>query len=67
MDLAQPLLLFALILRAVSLEFRSKMEGSSWRGLWDWTFFLGSLVASLLFGVAIGNAIIGIPLDARGD
>ena len=40
---------------------------SGWRGLWDWTFFLGSFLASFLFGVAVGNVIIGISLDARGD
>jgi cytochrome d ubiquinol oxidase subunit II len=61
------LLLFALILRAVSLEFRSKLEGERWRGFWDWMFFVGSTVASLLFGVAVGNAMIGIPLSERGD
>jgi len=60
-------LLFALILRAVSMEFRSKIEASGWRRVWDAAFFLGSFLASLLFGVAVGNAMIGIPLDARGD
>jgi cytochrome d ubiquinol oxidase subunit II len=60
-------LLFALILRAVSMEFRGKVEGRGWRRLWDGAFFLGSFLASLLFGVAVGNAIIGVPLDARGD
>ncbi|HEX6851871.1 MAG TPA: cytochrome d ubiquinol oxidase subunit II [Candidatus Polarisedimenticolaceae bacterium] len=64
--LAFMLLLFALILRAVSLEFRSKVEASGWRTFWDGGFFLSSLVATLLFGVAVGNAILGIPLDARG-
>ena len=61
------LLLFALILRAVSMEFRSKRESRAWRRLWDGAFFAGSALASLLFGVAVGNAMIGIPLDARGD
>jgi len=60
-------LLFALILRAVSLEFRSKMSSARWRRLWDATFFAGSTLAALLFGVAVGNAMLGIPLDARGD
>lgn len=60
-------LLFALILRAVSMEFRGKVEASGWRSVWDWAFFLGSFLASLLFGVAVGNTIIGVPLDARGD
>jgi cytochrome d ubiquinol oxidase subunit II len=61
------LLLFALILRAVSLEFRSKMAGGGWRRFWDWAFFAGSASATLLFGVAVGNAILGVPLDAHGD
>jgi cytochrome d ubiquinol oxidase subunit II len=64
--LAFMLLLFALILRAVSLEFRSKVEAAGWRSFWDAGFFLSSLTATLLFGVAVGNAILGIPLDARG-
>ncbi|MCC5830513.1 MAG: cytochrome d ubiquinol oxidase subunit II [Phycisphaeraceae bacterium] len=57
------LLLFALILRAVSMEFRSKRPGRLWRRSWDTAFFLGSSLAALLFGVAVGNAMIGIPLD----
>jgi cytochrome d ubiquinol oxidase subunit II len=61
------LLLFALILRAVSMEFRGKMPGARWRSLWDRLFFTGSLVATLLFGVAVGNAMVGLPLDARGN
>ena len=64
--LAFMLLLFALIFRAVSLEFRGKVESPAWRGIWDWGFFGSSLVATLLFGVAVGNAIAGIPLDERG-
>jgi cytochrome d ubiquinol oxidase subunit II len=61
------LLLFALIFRAVSLEFRSKVGSPSWRRFWDWGFFGGSALASLLFGVAVGNAMIGMPLDAAGN
>jgi cytochrome bd ubiquinol oxidase subunit II len=60
------LLLFALIFRAVSIEFRSKIESTGWRRVWDWGFFGSSLLATLLFGVAVGNAMIGIPLDERG-
>lgn len=60
------LLLFALIFRAVSIEFRSKMESARWRRAWDYGFFLSSLLASFLFGVAAGNAMMGIPLDGRG-
>lgn len=59
-------LLFALIFRGVSIEFRGKMESRAWRRTWDTGFFLASLLASFLFGVAAGNAMIGIPLDERG-
>jgi cytochrome d ubiquinol oxidase subunit II len=59
-------LIFALIFRAVSIEFRSKMQSAAWRKAWDIGFFLSSLVASLLFGIAVGDAMLGIPLDARG-
>ena len=59
-------LLFALILRAVSLEFRGKTERPVWRSFWDGGFFVSSLVATLLFGVAVGNVLLGLPLDERG-
>jgi cytochrome d ubiquinol oxidase subunit II len=59
-------LVFSLIFRAVSIEFRSKMHSTAWRRAWDYGFFASSLLASLLFGVAVGNAMLGIPLDARG-
>lgn len=61
------LLLFALISRAVSMEFRSKMKGNAWRSFWDWMFFTGSFLATLLFGVAIGNVMRGIELDQNGN
>jgi len=60
------LLLFALIFRAVSLEFRGKIASARWRRAWDWGFFGSSLLATVLFGVAVGNGVLGIPLDARG-
>jgi cytochrome d ubiquinol oxidase subunit II len=53
-------LLFALIFRAVSLEFRSKAGIALWRKFFDGGFFVASLVATLLFGVAIGNMIHGL-------
>src|SRR5262249_38476343 len=59
-------LLFALIFRAVSIEFRSKMNSERWRHAWDIGFFGSSLLASFLFGVAVGNIMIGVPLDERG-
>jgi cytochrome d ubiquinol oxidase subunit II len=61
------LLLTALIFRAVSIEFRSKQAHGRWRGFWDACFFIGSLLASLLLGVTVGNLAWGIPLDARGE
>jgi cytochrome d ubiquinol oxidase subunit II len=61
------LLLAALIARAVSMEFRSKVESDRWRRFWDWAFFGGSATATLLFGVAVGNAMIGLPLDQAGN
>ncbi|NBC46878.1 MAG: cytochrome d ubiquinol oxidase subunit II [Gammaproteobacteria bacterium] len=60
------LLLFALIFRAVSLEFRGKVDSPSWKRVWDVGFFGGSLLATLLFGVAVGNAMRGIALDEVG-
>ena len=63
--LAIMLVLFGLILRAVSLEFRHRDE--AWAKVWDATFFLGSLAPALLVGVALGNVIRGIPLNANGD
>lgn len=64
--LAFMLLLLALIFRAVSLEFRGKLTNPLWRRAWDGCFFASSLLASLLFGVAVGNVIKGIALDERG-
>jgi cytochrome d ubiquinol oxidase subunit II len=61
------LLLIGLISRAVSMEFRSKVESERWKKFWDWSFFGGSATATLLFGVAIGNAVLGIPLDRAGN
>jgi cytochrome d ubiquinol oxidase subunit II len=61
------MLLAALIFRAVSMEFRSKVENERWRRFWDLSFFGGSATASLLFGVAVGNAMLGMPLDLAGN
>lgn len=64
--LALVLLLLALILRAVSFEFRSKLDSPGWRRLWDWALGIGSLLPAVLFGVALGNVVRGLPLDASG-
>ena len=58
------LLLFALIFRGISMEFRSKQDSSSWRSFWDVCFFLASLTATFLFGVAVGNSINGMPIGS---
>ena len=63
--LAVMLVLFGLIVRAVSLEYRA--HDPKWGKVWDALFFIGSLLPALLFGVAIGNVYAGIPLDANGD
>lgn len=60
------LLLFALIGRAISIEFRSKVASKIWRAYWDFSFFGASLLASMLFGVAVGAAMVGVPLSQRG-
>ncbi len=56
------LLLFALIFRGVAIEFRSKEPWSWWRKIWDTSFSVGSLLSSLLMGIALGNIACGIPL-----
>jgi len=60
-------LLCALIFRAVAIEFRSKEEWKWWRTMWDVGFSLGSIGSSFFIGVAMGNILQGIPLDARGN
>lgn len=60
--LAVYLLLFALIFRAVAIEFRSKHPSLLWRQVWDVSFSVASILAAILFGVVIGNLIWGIPL-----
>lgn len=65
--LAFMLLLAALIFRAVAIEFRSKESWGWWRKVWDIGFSLGSFLSSLLIGVAMGNILLGIPLDAHGN
>jgi len=61
------LLLFALIFRAVSLEFRSKRSSAFWRNFWDILFFIGSTLAAFLFGVAVGSVMQGLELSELGD
>jgi cytochrome bd ubiquinol oxidase subunit II len=65
--LAFVLLLVALIFRAVAIEFRSKQPVRWWRQMWDVGFTGGSVLSSLLIGVAMGNIAWGVPIDARGE
>jgi len=60
------LILFALILRGVSFEFRNKVESPAWRAVWDFCIFIGSFLPALLFGVAFGNIFRGIAFDGQG-
>jgi cytochrome bd ubiquinol oxidase subunit II len=65
--LAMFLVLSALILRPVGFKYRSKREGRQWRSRWDWALFVGGLVPALVFGVAVGNVLIGAPFRFDSD
>ncbi len=60
------ILLWVLILRGISIELRSHLADPMWRGFWDATLFLASLLAPVLLGAALGNLLRGVPLDADG-
>lgn len=64
--LALMLVLWFLILRGVSIEFRSKLESPLWRSLFDAGFWLGSFALALLLGVALGNVLRGLPVAEDG-
>jgi cytochrome bd ubiquinol oxidase subunit II len=59
--LAMLLVLLALILRPVSFVFRNKLTSAGWRNVWDWGLFISGVVPSLVFGVAFGNVLQGVP------
>ncbi|RFB79899.1 cytochrome d ubiquinol oxidase subunit II [Methylovirgula sp. 4M-Z18] len=65
--LAMFLVLFALILRPVAFKYRSKRESKRWRDNWDWALFIGSAVPALIFGVAVGNVLQGVPFHFTSD
>ncbi len=60
------LILFALIIRGVSFEFRGKIDDPRWRKIWDICIFVGSVAPAVLFGVAFANIFKGIPIDGEG-
>lgn len=61
------LALVALILRPVGFDFRNKIKDARWRKAWDWALFISGFVPSLIFGVAFGNLLQGVPftIDAN--
>ncbi len=64
--LAILIVLWALIGRAVAFEYRNKKESPLWRKTWDWIYWIGNFVPAFLFGVAVGNAVVGVPIDQQG-
>ncbi|MHA6769535.1 cytochrome d ubiquinol oxidase subunit II [Sphingobium ummariense] len=65
--LAMFLVLAALILRPVGFKYRSKRPDPAWRARWDWALFIGGFVPALVFGVAVGNVLTGIPFRLDSD
>ncbi|HEX5819157.1 MAG TPA: cytochrome d ubiquinol oxidase subunit II [Gemmatimonadales bacterium] len=63
--LALLLMLAAMIVRGVAFEFRSKDKHPAWRATWDWLIFAGSAVPALLWGVALGNLLKGVPINGQ--
>ncbi|TNH04937.1 cytochrome d ubiquinol oxidase subunit II [Testudinibacter sp. TR-2022] len=61
--IAMILVLAALFFRPVGLEYRAKIDNPKWRTAWDWGLFLGGFVPSLVFGVAFGNLLQGVPFE----
>lgn len=59
--LAMLIILLALILRPVGFKYRSKLSNPAWRSFWDWALFAGGFVPALIFGVAVGNVLQGVP------
>jgi cytochrome bd ubiquinol oxidase subunit II len=64
--LAVFMLIWVLILRGISIEFRSHVADAQWRGFWDGVFAFASTLAPVLLGAALGNVLRGVPLDADG-
>jgi len=60
------LILFALIIRGVSFEFRHQIESPNWKKIWDFCMFIGSLLPAILFGAAFANIFRGLPIDQQG-
>lgn len=65
--LAMFVILAALIIRPVAFKYRSKRESPLWRSAWDWALFVGGFVPALIFGVAVGNVIQGVPFRFNSE
>ena len=65
--LAMFVVLAAFIVRPVAFKYRSKRDGAKWRTRWDWALFAGGAVPALLFGVAVGNVLLGVPFHLTED
>ncbi|MGH6860901.1 MAG: cytochrome d ubiquinol oxidase subunit II, partial [Phyllobacterium sp.] len=65
--LAMFIILASLILRPVAFKYRSKRENPAWRTAWDWALFIGGFVPALIFGVAVGNVLQGVPFRFDSD
>lgn len=61
------LILVSLILRNVAFDYRGKRTDPAWRRRWDWCIIGGSALPALLWGVAFGNLVRGVPIDASGE
>ncbi|MBB3118540.1 cytochrome d ubiquinol oxidase subunit II [Pseudoduganella violacea] len=61
MYIALMVCLFALFFRPVGFDYRSKLKDPRWRNAWDWGLFVGGFVPPLIFGVAFGNLLLGVP------
>jgi cytochrome bd ubiquinol oxidase subunit II len=64
--LALMIVLWLLILRGISIEFHGHVDGAAWRQFWSMVFALASATLALVFGIALGNVIRGVPVDATG-
>ena len=65
--LALMLVLWLFMLRGIGYEFRHVVKNPMWTGIWDTAFALSSALLALLFGVAVGNVLRGVPLNAAGE
>lgn len=61
------LTLFALFFRPLGFDYRSKLPNKGWRSFWDWGLFVGAFVPALVFGVAFGNLLQGVPFNFDAD